>query len=445
MSVDRRMPPRAATAHGVTFPPFRRARLACGVQVLVARVDKVPLATLEIVFAGGAEQDPPERHGLATLAAGMLDEGTTRRDVHALARRVETTGSYLSTSADWDAAYVQCGGLARHWREHLEVLYEVVVEASFPAPEFERLRRQREAELLARRDQPGALADEAFQRTVYAGTPYDHPLNGDSASLTRTTREDAEAFHLGHRAPEGAALVVAGDVDPDEVIGAAAEIFAGWPAGAASPAAAVAPSVPPGRRVRLIDRPGAAQTELRVGHAGTARRDPRRPALRVLNALLGGKFTSRINLNLRERHGYTYGAFSRFADRRGPGPFVVSCAVSTEHAGDAVREILVELERVRTEPVSEEELADTKSYLTGIFPYSLQTADDVVDRLETLAIHDLPDDYHDAQLHALAQVDGAALLEAARRNVRPAEATIVAVGPRAELVAQLAPFGALVD
>jgi predicted Zn-dependent peptidase len=197
--------------------------------------------------------------------------------------------------------------------------------------------------------------------------------------------------------------------------------------------------------VRIVDRPGAAQTELRVGHAGVGRTHPDRAVLRVLNSLLGGKFTSRINLHLRERHGYTYGAFSRFADRRGPGPFTVACAASTEHVGAAAREILHELVRLREERVSAQELADTRSYLLGVYAYSLQTSDDLVDRLETLAVHALADDYHTAQLQALREVTSDDMLAAAVRHLHPEAAVIVAVGPRAELAPQLAPLGLLVD
>jgi len=445
VSVDRSSPPRAHAVGTVTFPAFLRHRLSSGVDILVARTPKVPLATLEIILPGGAEREPRELHGLATLTAGMLDEGTSRHDVHAIASRVERTGSYLTTSADWDATYLQCGGLAANWEENLATLCESVFDPAFPLSEFERLRQQRQAELLARRDQPSALADEAFAALLYAGTPYDHVLGGDDASLARTGRDDAAGFHRRHLSARGAALVAAGDLDPAAVLRIAERAFADLPALSIPPAAEVRPLSHRGVRVRIVDRPGAAQTELRVGHLGVGRSNPDRATLRILNSLLGGKFTSRINLNLRERHGYTYGAFSRFADRRGPGPFTVSCAAGTEHVGAATREILAELARLRDERVTPEELADTRSYLLGVYPYSLQTADDLVDRLETLAVHDLPDDYHSRQLEALRTVTADDILAAAGRYLHPDDAVVVAVGPRADLLPQLAPLGLLLD
>ncbi len=443
--VDRSSAPMAQALPDTAFPAFLRQRLTNGFEVIVARMPRVPLATLEIVLPAGAQWEPAEKHGLATLAAGMLDEGTARHDVHALARRVERTGSYLATSADWDAAYVQTGGLARHWQEGLSTLREVVLEPTFPPAEFERLRRQREAEILSRRDQPGAIADETFARAVFAGTPYDHSLSGDAAALEGLRVEDAAVFHREHRASAGAALVAAGDLDPEAVLRFAEAAFADWPAGEPIPPPAVAARPNDAVRIHLVDRPGAAQTELRVGHSGIARGDADRAILRVLNSLLGGKFTSRINLNLRERHGYTYGAFSRFVERRGAGPFVVSCAVTTANAGDAAREILRELERLREEPVPAAELADAQSYMLGVLPYSLQTADDIVDRLEDLSIHALPDDFFATTLRALRAVGTADILAAARRHLHPERATIVAVGPKAELAEQFAALGALVD
>jgi len=282
-------------------------------------------------------------------------------------------------------------------------------------------------------------------KLLYAGTPYDHVLAGDADSLARTERDDAADFHRRHLAAQGSALVAAGDLDPDAVLRAAERAFADWPAQTLTPPPAVQAELFPGVRVRIVDRPGAAQTELRVGHPGVGRTHPDRAVLRVLNSLLGGKFTSRINLNLRERHGYTYGAFSRFADRRGAGPFTVSCAASTEHVGAAAREILNELARLREDRVSPEELADTRSYLLGVYPYSMQTADDLVDRLETLAVHALPDDYHTRQLQALREVTSDEIRAAAIRHLHPEASVIVAVGPQAELAPQLASLGMLLD
>ncbi|MEO8504440.1 MAG: pitrilysin family protein [Acidobacteriota bacterium] len=441
--VDRSRVPQASRVQVVKFPPFIRHRLPCGLTVVAARLPRVPLVTMELVLQGGAQHDPAGRHGLATLVAGMLDEGTARRDMNTLAASVERAGSYLTSSANWDASFVQTGGLAAHWREGLSTLAEVALEPTFPAVEFERLRRQRQAELIGRRDQPDALAEEHFTRLLFARTAYDHMLVGDLESLEAITRDDVTSFYSAHLAADDAALVAAGDLDPEAVMRVAGEIFAHWPAATRHAPPRVEPRAPEGVSIRLVDRPQAAQTELRIGHAGISRLDPDRSVLRVLNSLLGGKFTSRINLNLRERHGYTYGASSRFVERFGRGPFVVSCAVSSEHAGAATREVLGELNRLREELVSDEELDDARNYLLGVFPYALQTADDLVDKLEDLVVYGLPNDDFERHLHNMMAVTKEDILASAQRHLHPEKAYIVAVGPEAALTPQFDGIGTI--
>ena len=190
-----------------------------------------------------------------------------------------------------------------------------------------------------------------------------------------------------------------------------------------------------------MDKPGAAQSEIRIGHAGVPRTSKDYYPLQVMNALLGGQFTSRINLNLRERHGYTYGAHSSFAGRRGPGPFQVSTAVANDVVGAATAETLFELRRLQEEPVGEEELADAVRYLEGVFPYTLQTVESVAQRLAQLAVFGLPDDHFDRYPAELRAVDAAAVQEMARRHLRPEACTVVAVGPAETLLAQLERFG----
>jgi zinc protease len=191
----------------------------------------------------------------------------------------------------------------------------------------------------------------------------------------------------------------------------------------------------------VVDRPGAAQTELRLGHAGVPRTHPDYIPLVMVNTLLGGKFTSRINMNLRERHGFTYGASSRFVARQGPGPFMVSAAVATESAGAAAREVLHELRRIREEPVEPGEIAETRSYMVGVFPYTMQTIGDIAKRLETLTVFGLPDDYYPRYLERLAALTREELLEAARRHLDPDRIAVVAVGPAEVVEPQLAGLG----
>ena len=440
--VDRSAPPRPGPVRPFRFPPFLRTRLPNGLTVLAARLAGLPLVSLELVAVAGGQFDPPGRSGLATLAASLLDEGTARRSAMEVAAHAERLGGYFATGADWDVGYLSTGLLSQHRAAGFELLADVAAHPTFPAEELERLKRQRLAELLRRTQDPSALADDRLIRVLYEGTVYAHPLIGEEESVTGLDRESIAAFYQNHYGFDGAALIAVGDFDPEELL-REAEVALGS-GGPASP-----PPVPPqihppareGISVHVVDRAGAAQTELRLGHPGIPRRHPDYVPLVALNALLGGKFTSRINLNLRERHAYTYGASSRFSARMGPGPFTVNAAVATESTGAAAREVLFELRRIREALVEPEELEETRSYLIGVFPYTVQTIGDLAKRLETLAVFDLPDDYYTRHLERTASITREEILDVARRHLAPEQVAVVAVGPAEELEPQLAELG----
>jgi zinc protease len=440
--VDRSAPPPPGEIRPFHFPHVLRTRLPNGLAVAAARLEGLPLVSLEIVAPAGAQYDPADQSGIATLTASVIDEGTARRSALEIATVAERLGGYVSAGADWDVAYLSTGLLSSHRLEGLELLAEIVTAPTFPLAEVERLRRQRIAEILRRRQDPAALADDRFQREVFRGTVYAQPLYGVEESLARLDRDALLGFYHGHYGFDGSTLIVVGDLDPEVLLRETEAAFgAAGPRGPAPAPPRIQPAPLSGLSVHLVDRPGAAQTELRMGHVGVPRTAPDYLPLLVLNTLLGGKFTSRINLNLRERHGYTYGATTRFSTRQGPGPFTVSAAVETAAAGAAAREVLHELRRVREAPVEPEELAETQGYIVGVFPYSLQTAGDITRRLETLTVFGLPDDYYEGYLERIESIGRAEIQEAARRHLDPERMVIVAVGPADVLEPQFAGLG----
>jgi zinc protease len=446
-ATDRSSAPAGGAPAPFRFPSFRRERLSTGLELLTLPRPGSPIVEIGLVLPAGGERVPAGRPGLAALTAALADEGTTRRSGLELALELERLGASLSSGADWDKSTVDLSVLEPDLPVALERLAEVVREPSFPDSEVERIRAQWLADLDRRADQPGRLADEAVQALLYAGSRYEHPLHGEPGSLREVHREEIREFHAETwRWGAGAAFVAGGAIDPDRLRSAIESLF-----GAPPPPPGAAPRVEPdalrftggGRRLRVVDLPHAAQAELRVGGIGVPRSHPDRPGLSVLNGVLGGKFTSRLNLNLRERRGITYGVSSRFVDRRGPGPFLVSTAVATESTGEAVREILAELDRLRQERVSAAELEETRDYLTGVFPYTLQTVGGVLARLVELAVHGLADDEFASWLRQVRETDAERLLELARRHLPAGDLAIVAVGPAASLVPQLEPFGEL--
>ncbi|MCB1008104.1 MAG: insulinase family protein [Acidobacteria bacterium] len=439
--IDRTRPPQSGEPRTTGFPAFERTRLANGLELLLLPRAGVPRVEIALVLPAGGDRNPLELPGLASLTASLVDEGTDRRPGPRIAAEVERLGAGLSTRADWNAAELEVDLLSKDFDTGLELLAELAREPVFPEEEIERLRRLALTELLRRRDRPAILAEEALARALYRGTPYAELLLGSEGSLARLDRTSIAEFHAEHFRPLGAALVAVGPFEPAAATEKVHSLFGDWPSTAPPEPPRREPPPDSGRRVIVVDRPKAAQTELRLGHVGIPRDHPDRNRLFLVNAALGGKFTSRINLNLRERHGYTYGASSRFVDRRGPGPFVVSTAVATPVAGAAAREVLVELERIRAAPLAEEELEETRSYLLGVFPYTLQTAKGLLGRLEDLAVYGLPNDHYERTLDELASSRADELLEVTRRHIRPEALVVVAVGPAAELEPQLSPLG----
>ena len=391
--------------------------------------------------AGGGQQDPQARAGLATLTADLLDEGTADSSALELAARIEQLGGYLASGADWDVAHVSTGLLSKHLENGLQILAEIATSANFPPPEVDRLQRRRQAELQRRLAQPAALASIALLRLIYGTTPYGYSLLGTTGTVASITRDDILDFHRRHHGPADAALIAVGDFDLPRFQALAETALSGWIGSTNVGAVDLSPSRRSETAIEIVDRPDAVQTELRLGHEGPPRSSPDYAPLLVMNSLLGGKFTSRINLNLRERHGFTYGAHTRFAERLGPGPFVVSTAVANDTVARSVTEIRSELDRIREEPVGQAELDETKGFLLGVFPYSLQKLDGISSRLGDLAVFSLPDDYYTNLHDEIDQVDSQQIGEVARRYLHPDRLAIVSVGPAEQLAAQLDPLG----
>jgi len=435
--VDRSAPPPPDTVSGFRFPDYVRHRLDNGLTVLAAQGARGPLVHSALLFPAGADRDPRDGDGTATLVGAMVDEGTAERSALDIAAAVENLGGRLGTGADWDVGHLDIHVLSHHAGEALRLLAELGTGSTFPADELERQRRRRLTDLLRRKSDPSYLAVDRFASAVYAGTPYGHTLQGNEASAERLARDAVVDFYRRHYALADGVLVTVGDLDPDALVRLAEEVFGHLPGGEPSTQPTVEPPLLSGVDWQIVDRPHAVQAELRIGHSGPPRSHPDYVTLTVMNALLGGKFTSRINLNLRERHGYTYGAHSSFSSRRGPGPFVVRTAVAKEVAVAAVNEVLGELERITQERVETEELDDAKNYLIGTFPYTLQTVSGLLDRLETLAVHELPADYYDRLPETIGAVTKDDVLRVAQEHLRPQDLVVVAVGPEEEIRGQL--------
>lgn len=437
-ALDRGRPPSPGAVRAFDFPPVESVRLGTGLDVRVARMTRLPLVAVNLVFVGGETPMQASRAGLAALTGETLDGGTAHRTGAEFARALEGIGARLGTSTGWDATTVSLSCLADRLPEALGLLSELVRHASFPDAEVERNRNQRLARIRQRRMDPSSFASDEATRLIYAeGVPYGRPLIGTEASLTAVDREAVEGFAAGHYRPAGTGLIVVGDVDPGEVARLVADHFGDWSGAAPAPPEVRGDPRDRRRTVHVVHREGSVQSEIRIGHPGVPKGTSDHFPLVVANAVLGGAFTSRLNLNLREEHGYTYGVRSRFSFRRGAGPFTVSTAVGTEVTADAVREVLAELTAMAERGPTEDETRAARDYVAGVFPLRLETAGQVASRLAELVVFDLPDDWHGRYRERVRAVDREAAADAVQRHVRPREAQIIVVADAGAVTAPL--------
>jgi zinc protease len=440
--LDRQHPPEPGALRDFSFPAVERRDLPGGLDLRVARVSRLPVVSAVLFLRAGESALEETRAGLACLAGDTLEGGTRRRSGSDLSEALERLGARLSVSTGWEGTSVSLSCLAERLGEALPLLVETVREPAFPEEEVARAREHALAVIRQRAMDPASQASEAAARRYFApGVPYARPLGGTVASVEPLGRDHLSGYADAFYRPGGGGLVVVGDVDADEIEAMTSGLFRGW---GGAPPATDGFEVEPAARARtlqVVDRPGSVQSEIRVGHVGIARSDPDVFAVTVLNTVLGGAFTSRLNLNLRERNGFTYGVRSRFFLRGRPGAFSVRTAVGTEVTAQAVREILTEIEGLVEGGPREGEVEAARDYIAGTFPLQQETVGQVAARVAELIVYGLEDDYHDRYRDRIRAVDVEATHRVARRHLRPAEAQIVVVGDGESVTSGLEALG----
>jgi zinc protease len=421
-------------------PKIEEARLANGIRVLLVQRHELPIVAFDVALDRGADQGEP---GLGGFVGAMLLQGTKTRNALELSDALDALGANYSAFADYDGTTLRAQCLSSKLGELLPILADVVQNPAFSPAEIERERKKRLTTLAQQKDVPSILLTNAVGAALY---PSDHayawPLLGDDAAVKKVTRQKLAAFHSAQLKPEGLTISVTGDVVNERALSELERAFGGLKGKAAVRKVPVDPgSKPPDSRIVVIDRPGAAQSNVSVAMVGVARSTPDFDALTVLNTLFGGKFSSRLNLNLREKHAYTYGAGSGFAMRHAAGPFTAGGAIVTAATGPAIREILSEIERLRNEAVAEGELADAKANLIRQLPARFETASETAASLSYLAIHGLPLDEYATRPERFAKVTREQVQAAARRYLVPERMRIVVVGDAAAIKDDLGKLG----
>lgn len=435
---DRADAPGPGSFRPFRFPAVEAGRLGNGMELRVVRRLPFPIVTGMIVLRSGETAAPDGKGGLAVLTGKALEGGTARLSSRDLARALEDIGAGFGVGTGWDSTTIAVSCMAERLEQALPLLSEMVRSPAFTAPEFERYKAQRLASVTHRSMDPASLASDSFARFAFGdGYGYGRPLGGTEGSLAGLGPGDAHNFAASRYGPEEAVLVLAGDIDPAEALSLAERDFGGW-------SHAIEPGPEPRtpqrrleRAVHLVHRPGAVQSEIRVGHVGVARNVEDFFPLMVLNLVLGGSFSSRLNLNLRERNGFTYGVRSRFTARRGAGPFVVSTSVENAVTGAAVGEIIREIEGIVQAGPTKEEVEAATSYMAGVFPLRLETTGQVASRIAEMVIFDLPEDYYHRYRDRVREVTRGQTAESARRHIRPHELCTVVVGDAHKVAPEL--------
>lgn len=420
--------PPAAAPRPYRFPDFERERLANGLMVWLVPLRDRELVSVHLLTDAGAAAEDEARGGVAALTAQLLVTGTRRLDAAAFAETTERLGIDVSSESSWDSARAGFVALGEHLDAGLALLAEMIRTPRLDESEFDRVKGERLNDILQARADPGRLADESFIRELFAeGVPYGRFAAGAPETVEPLTVEDAREFHGSRYAPDGAHLIIAGAFDPADARAAVDRQLGDW-SGSGAGHRRVEPRTRGGRRIVIADRPGSVQSELRVGHLGIDRQDPRYFPATVMSALLGGVFGSRLNLRLREELGYTYGARCSFDPRRAAGPFTATAAVHTEVTADATRELIGQLERIRDEPPGEAELAEVRDFMVGVFPLRFETTAGIAGAIEPLAVYGLPDDYWQTYRRNVEAVGTEDVRAVALELVRPDEALVVLTG-----------------
>ena len=431
---DRSTAPVPGPAPALKLPPIQKRALANGLPVWIVEMHEVPVANVTLIVKAGAGDDPAGKYGVASFTAAMLDEGAGTRTALELADAVDYLGASLGTGSSFDASTIRLQVPVSKLDEALPLMADVALRPTFADTEVERLRKERLTSLVQMRDSPAALASAAFARLVF-GTRHRYGTSGlgNEASTTEMTANDLRSFYASYYQPRNAHLLVVGDVTPENVLPRLERAFGAWRSGAARSQAALPAAAQHGpRQIYLVDKPGAAQSQIRIGWVGVPRSTVDYYVLDVMNTILGGSFSSRLNQNLREQHGYAYGASSSFDMRRSAGPFTAGAGVQSDKTVESLREFFKELDGMR-EPVPAAELARAKNYEALGFPAAFETTGGMAGNLIEIIVYGLPESFFSDYVPRIQAVTAADVQRAANQYLQTNRFAVVVVGDLARI------------
>ena len=412
------------------LPNIEKSKLSNGMEVWLVRQTELPIVSMNMVFKTGSTEDPQGLTGLNDVTSALLDEGTKTRSAVDISNQVQAIGAQLFTTANADSSAVRMLTLTKNFDTALDIFSDVIQNPEFPDAEVENYRKRLLVSLMQRRDNPAAIANLVYDKILYGEThPYGVTISEKTAQAIK--RDDMKNFHQAFYRPNNAVLIVVGDMDMKTLTPKLEAEFKDWKAGDVS--MIDLPDVPQrdNALIYLIDKPGAAQSVINIGHIGVERGSPDYFPLMVMNSMLGGQFSSRINMNLREDKGYTYGARSGFSFRRGAGPFTATAPVQTAVTKESVMEFLKELKGIRGEiPVTQQELEYNKQSLIRRFPAGFETVDQISSQLGNVVVYNLPETYFNDYITRINAVTLEDVNRVANKFITPDKMAIVIVGDR---------------
>ncbi len=440
--LDRSRPPELGPPPELSLPEIQQTTLSNGLEISVVEMHEVPVVNLRLILDAGSERDPADLTGLATFVANMLDEGAGGRSALGIADEVAFLGARMNTFASHDGAGITLAVPRSQFAAALSLMADVALHPDFKEEEVTRQRDLRATQILQQQDRATTMAAIAYAGLVYGGEhPYGRPVNGTTESTAMLDRDRVIGFYDTFYKPNGAQVLVVGDVTLDEVREMIAVRFGAWTRGPLPQKPEIAPPEPGKRTFYLVDKPGAAQTVVRMGHLGVSQHTQDDAALQVMNTILGGSFTSRLNNNLRETKGYTYGARSGFTRRRMAGPFSAAASVVTAKTDSSLIEFFYELRRIRDDAVTSEELDKAKSYIALRLPARFETTGGTAGQYINLLQYGLPLDYHEQIIPQINAVTIEDVQRVAREYINPENFVVVLVGDRAKIEEGVAALG----
>lgn len=424
-AVDRSKAPDPASAPKVSFPDHEERTLSNGLKVFFVKSDREPMITFRMAVKAGSARDE-DKSGLAEILATMLSRGTENRDAARFAEEIDFLGASFSAGVSEDAIYGLARGLSRYTDEILDLFSDAMLHPAFAEPELALEKKKTQSALETQRKEPSSLASRLRDRLVYGEHPYAQSATPET--VQRIDRKSLQAFHQDYFAPNNATLAVVGDFDLEALLPKLEKAFGEWKSLEVEPLPKPELAQEKGISIHLVDRPDSVQSNIVVARLGAPRNDANVPELQLLSSTLGGGMTSRLFTNLRETHGWTYGAYSRFKFQKEAGAFYASTEVRNDVTAPAITETLKELKKISEEAIPEDELELQRQNMIGNFLLSLEQPSTTADRVQSIELNGLPEDYYKTLATRLEGVTSAQQLELAGEYLGADDYTIVVVG-----------------